>query len=355
MPRAHSKPARASREHSSAGIVRVVMAIGLLVLALGAEPSSLEVPEPPHPAAYELEWDAPGGCPVSEEIQAAVQGLLSAVPGGEGVMRVHAKVAMQPPRWRLRLHTEFGGKSDTREVFATSCGELGDSVALVIAASLDPTLQAAQTSSAPKEPVEPTPAPTPNRPKPKPRSEAQPTSTQPPPSRGVAQTLPHIRLRVDTGPEWGALESLVGTVGASATAHWKPARAELSARWVGLDTHAGPPGTRVAVQIFLASARGCAHLRTGRWEFPLCAGLEVGGVRIARSGFVQSDRLVGRWLAPTLAGALNYRFGALALWFEAQVAVRALGTRVRSGEAQVFSPVGAVSLRPLVGVEFVLP
>ena len=169
--------------------------------------------------------------------------------------------------------------------------------------------------------------------------------------RRRAAPRPSARVRGDLGPEWGALSGVAANIGVTAAVHWKPARLELSGRWIGLRRTAGPGESELAVQLFAVALRGCYQLYTGAWEFPLCGGLEAGAVRIDRRRFVDESAAHGPWLAPLVAGAASRHFGRVGLWIEAQVAVRARGTTAGSGGREVFSAAAPVSLRPLLGIE----
>jgi hypothetical protein len=129
-------------------------------------------------SAFELAWRAPAACPPREEVLARATRLLGHEPGAtlERPLTVDAVVEQSSDdTWRLQV--TLGEQSPARSVAASSCDELGDAAALLIALSIDPTLDPSATA--------PAAAPT----APEPAAAPEPT-TAPPPEPAAAATKP---------------------------------------------------------------------------------------------------------------------------------------------------------------------
>lgn len=113
-------------------------------IVLGVAPT---LPPPPievsphdemHAADYTLVWNAPASCPSAAQIEARVAALRTTEPGGDGVIDIRAYVVKDGDMHRLELTTEYREYSETRELAARECAELGEAVALVVAFALAP-------------------------------------------------------------------------------------------------------------------------------------------------------------------------------------------------------------------------
>ena len=127
-------------------------------------------------AQLRLEWRAPDSCPSRERLLARTQELLGHAPeaGLKGELQLDARATeLSRDSWQLDLSSRSdGGIPTSRSVKATSCAELADAAALLIALAIDPELQvAAAGSSATFEPDSPAPA-TPNGAAPAPATDA---------------------------------------------------------------------------------------------------------------------------------------------------------------------------------------
>jgi hypothetical protein len=319
-----------------------------LVLAVVPPPDVAEVPRVPVPAQYELHWDAPSGCPDEAAIHARVAAWLSAPPAGEGTMIVHANVRGPDPRWRMALSTDFEGAVDTREVVGASCEEIGDSLALVLALALEPSLEP-PVREGQRDEGEPLPVPSPRAPR-----ESVAPSPRGPARRRAGVGLPIGALRVEAGLELGAVPGVAPTVAIAIGPLWPRLRLELSGRWIGPRVHATENGDTVRVQVGALAVRACLRPRLRRWEIPACLGLEAGAVRFDARGFPRDGTDHGPWLAPVVSAGLARWWRRLGLWVQGEVAIRAVGTQAVSGEDVVFVP-GRASLRVVAGPSILLP
>ncbi|MEM6994956.1 MAG: hypothetical protein AAF721_30870 [Myxococcota bacterium] len=328
------------------------MLSGLLALALGPP-----APEEPHPRDYTLEWSAPASCPDETAVAARIA-ALRLDPSGEGTLRVEGSVTETGEgRWRLSLRTEFDGVHEVRDDEAATCRALVESTALVVAVALAPVAQRAALSGGeiPEPPAEIAP-PSDEAPAPKRTRAASPPVVAGGADRVAARTTrrPRVGLRLDAGPEWGAVGGLAGTVGAGVGAIWPRARVGLSGRWIGVRVQPGPAQAEARVQLGVAALRGCGTPRRGPWVLSLCGALEAGIVRLAPRGFDRAGPSYGPWLAPAAMASVVRKIGRFGLGAEVQTAVPVVRTAALS-EGQAFFAPGPVSIRGLLVFEIVLP
>lgn len=316
---------------------------------IAQEPS---VPAPPKPAAFELRWSAPQGCPTEEEVAARVAELVPAPSGGEGTMLLEATIDENASGFALALRVSFLDQVDERVIEARDCSALGESTALVVAIALEPGLRADEPASDPEptrvsEPVaavEETPA------RVEEDSEEFETLPVPAPRRRPAPRLEAAALRLAALGEFGSLPSV--TAGASLTAlvAWPRWRLELSGTYLAPQRSGGPQNAAGLVQLGAVGVRGCRRLFAGPVEFPLCLGLEAGALRVDSRGLTPQNTLHYAWLAPSAAAGLSVGSERVRFYAAPEAAVGALRSRVLVDGDPIFET-GFVSLRLLLGVE----
>ena len=179
--------------------------------------------------------------------------LLGHEPGAtlERPLAVDALVEQLPDAtWRLEL--TLGDTSPTRRVAASSCDELGDAAALLIALSIDPTLDpSASASTAPATALEPA---APLEPLPASSEPAAPSPTAPVPEQRATEAEPW-QLRLGAGLALWARRLPGLAPGAQGHVSLGRGRASLS-----LDLgffppqHAGIAGSEAGGELWLASA-----------------------------------------------------------------------------------------------------
>ena len=92
------------------------------------------------PAGLELRWEAPAECPDRARLLAAIDATLGEVEGERRSLRVRGRVrAESSAGFVVRLELD-DGRASTRELRGTSCEELTEAAALVIAMAIDPRL-----------------------------------------------------------------------------------------------------------------------------------------------------------------------------------------------------------------------
>jgi len=99
------------------------------------------------PSDYELEWSAPNECPSADAIRARITALLSGPPQGNGTASITAEVQPVDGGYRLSLVTRFQAAIDERSVVASTCADVAESTALVVAVALEPGLSSTYDAS----------------------------------------------------------------------------------------------------------------------------------------------------------------------------------------------------------------
>ncbi len=148
--------------------------------------------------------------------------------------------------------------------------------------------------------------------------------------------------------EWGALRDValglrlgVGLQGA----HW---------RAILVGTYLAPRrGSQGLYQLGTVGARGCWR-RGADWDVSACLGGEIGGLRVDTRGLDPPGAQLGPYAAPLAAVGLARSLGPLALWLDAEGAVRAWGSQTLLNGA-VLQEQRVVSLRMIAGVQIALP
>ncbi len=286
-----------------------------------------------------LTWSAPAGCPPAAEVERALERVLQGTSErarAEIGMRAEARVSGDDDDddYRVALTMQTRDGVSERQLRADQCRALADAVVLVIAMAVDPS--AALPSSgldqggdeaggdAPEVP-EPARAPSPARAEPSepaarapsPRVDAGRSTSRvsedargepaEPPTRAWGQLAPAMNMMVGTGGLPG-----VG-VGVALGLDYLGRRWRLGARGVywlqrrrALD-ELGLDGASMGLALGAARLRGCGVLGSARLEVPLCAGLELGGMRGAGGGLPVNEVFTGLWTAIVASPGLRVR------------------------------------------------
>lgn len=344
-----------------------------------------QVPEPP--PAVALTWQVPPGCPDRDALARAITERLGR-PLAPGEAQVEGRITRRrtAPGYRLRLRLSARDRSDERELFARACPPLIDATALLVVlavggpegpgapatadgpAAPDPAIVPADP--APDPPVlevrdDEAPPETPDDPPPPPvletREDAPPLPAPVDPSLPApepADTPPRPRrpggfVRLQGGPEIGAVPGLTGAAGLAAGVLWPRARLEFHGVFLAPRT-ARRDDTQLHVLAAAGAVLGCARPRRARLEFPLCAGLEFGAMRgVARGPGARTA--TGPWLAaPVSAGAAWHLDARWSLSLALQGVVRLYSPRFElrdPGPAVTLFEPAVLSGRLLLGVE----
>lgn len=296
------------------------MATGLL---LAWQLAQLQVPEPPLPAD-DLVWTAPASCPDREALLAGIERRRGRLLT-PGQVRLRARTSvLGPRRYHLELELNLGERREMRVLTANTCAALVDAAALVIALAIDAGPPPATTPSPPSpEPPEPPPElpeqlpalTAPPEPPPPVFADEPPAapSGAPPRRRG-----PGGFVRLQGLAELGALPGPTGGLALAGGLLWPRFRLELQATYLAPRT-ATTVQADVRASLFAGALLGCARPGRGALEFPLCAGLELGGVPGVAVGPGVRATALGRWLAGVLGVGVVWRVRPrIGLWAAVQ-------------------------------------
>lgn len=314
------------------------------------------VPAPPKPAAFELRWTAPEGCPTEEAIAARVADLAPNPSGGEGTMLLEATVERGTSGFTLALRVSYLEQVDERVIEAQDCGALGESTALVVAIALEPGLESSEPQDRPdpenaEESIEdPTDSTVPSSIDGGFEDDVGPPDSQPPAPRRNRGLLEGAGVRLSPMVEFGALPSVTGGVAATMLVAWPRWRFELFGAYLVPQRGAGPGDSAGLAQLGVVGVRGCRRLFAGPVEFPLCLGLETGALRVDSRGLTPENTLHYAWLAPSATAGLSVGGERVRFYAAPEVAVGTLRSRILVNGDPIFET-GLVSLRLLLGLE----
>lgn len=308
---------------------RRLSAIGLgvaLVFAAGSARASPagegQAPEPSDGPRVELSWEVPEGCPTREQLIERSEVLLGRSFGeaGDPDLVVAARIAARGERWVLEL--DFDAPGDRlRTLEGRDCEELLEAAALILATTVDPAALLDEFDEDEDEAeLEPDPE--------APAKEPEPVEDEEPAVAAVPVEEPRVEDPPDAEPEglggfvglaggvgFGPLPSLAGAPILALGLRRRALRVELlGGAWFSLPALVeGSPEVGARVWLGWAALRGCGVPRVGpeqRVELPLCAGLELGGMRAESFGVDQARAGTLAWLAVDAGIAVIYRFGA---------------------------------------------
>lgn len=285
---------------------------------------------PASEAAVDLRWEGPAACPDAALAEARLRESL-ARSEGEAPGPVTAHVVVREVEGELEATLELGtawGES-RRTLRAARCEDIADAVALVVATTIDPLLgiREPHDAGAVVEPARarPEPEPEPELP-PLPPVEAAPPSTElspraSPATDGEPATEP---ATADREPRRAPV-IVLGAVGAGVGAGLRlRAGAVLDAdlgvgwRWlrvlaIGSYTFAdsrpvaGTASGTITMRAWSAGALGCGVPAFGRFELPVCAGIEGGTMLGTGRGLPDGASASRPWVGVALRAGLHLR------------------------------------------------
>jgi hypothetical protein len=242
-----------------------------------------------------LDWQAPAGCPSSDEVVSALRRLMppaSRAPTGQPSVRIEV-VREDEVLWRVALTWTDGTAVRRRSFTAENCRSAADASALVIALALQtaPALAGEHDSAPTKKPVAAKPDDDGARDRPPsiaPRSHNWAAGVSvvgnfgdlPSPRPGIA-----LSLRMDLEPRWRSVHV------ATSLAIFTPG-----------STESGSAGGRF--WLATVSTEVCVEPAIGRAHVGGCAVIEGAGLDAHGSGQTESTTSrVGEWLLLGLRGA----------------------------------------------------
>lgn len=328
----------------------------LLALILGL--SQPAAPEPPPPAEFTLDWQAPEACPSSEAVEALVADLVENQIDGEGTMAVTGLVTLEDDGYHLVLTTVVGEREGTRDLRSERCEELANSLALVVAVTLVPSLADAPADEQPDEDVSaPTPAPTLERsrkpeprPEPQPRPQSRPSPAPEPVRSRRALPTPTPFVRAGLGVDIGGNPAPALASRLSLGIGWHHLRVAVEGTHLSPQRALGSSGTAGLVQQGTVGALACGVLHADPWSFPLCGGIELGLLRADSRGVDPGSTATGLLANPIVRAGAIRSWGRVGLWFDAELLIRGATTKVVIARDEIFRP-NPAWFRALVGIE----
>jgi len=342
-----------------------------LALAVLSAVLSTEPPAQPEPA-LQLAWDVPPGCPDAEVVRRHVQTRLE----GRGSSTIaEARVrGSDEEGWHLTISVQGPAGIDRREVTATSCEELAEAAGLFIAVAAELEADRNEDVSEPEVGVT-----TLEDPLPQPAGEDAPpvadepslveTTTIPPqpPSLGPAPIEPAPKRRIRGAVRIEGIAQIFrllpkvasGGIG-GAVALWPgmaPLRLEARAHYF-FAQRAMYPGDTVGADfdLWLGAAVACFEPRWASLSFPMCTGLEAGGMRGRSVGVANPGSGTAAFVGLPVDIAVTWaptRWLALWLGPRAMVSMRRPPFHVR--DLDTLFRAGPGALRVVVGVEVRFP
>jgi hypothetical protein len=245
-----------------------------------------------------LTWSAPDACPRAHEVTARMARLLAQSTEPHPELVAEANVSSDGAAFALEMRIWQADRPAYRRLRATTCRELSDAAALLLALLVDPALQ-----------IDSDPPP----------ASPGPRRATPAPPRPVARARERVH---GAGVVWGASGSAVlDWVALSAPAPGLRAavsgelgrlRLELGAIWLPLATHVTRDGAREPekggkFRLIAGSARAC-HAWLVAPRLSACAAGELGSLRGAGFGTANDRHRSVVWAAagPGVAAAIAF-------------------------------------------------
>jgi hypothetical protein len=352
----------------------------LAALSRAAVPSEPASDPSAEPLPVRVDWTAEPSCPDAEALRVELVRLLHRElrfdPDAEA--RVAGVIRGRPGAFVLELSVAAGDLHEQRTLKAERCEEFRTAAALVVALALEPWAASVERHAVPEPEDQPEPdaaAEVRGEPGPEADRAAEPAARAPeldttaigpdlpgpsPAPEPDAYRLGRVGLLVQGGLGIKQHATLAGGLGGAIAYLGRGWRVELTGlHWWPARMAAGG-GVTVRARLTVGGVRGCWVPSRGRWELPLCGGVEAGAMNARATGpGVAPIASTGLWLG-LLAGAgvawRATRWLAIRANADLTVAVWRPAFHLEQGSnvVPVFTapPVGA---RMLAGLELRLP
>jgi hypothetical protein len=299
--------------------------------------------QPLERGSYRMVWKAPPECPADVQVLGRIEALLGVRVSELELVPLAARGRITrtvPSTYELVLETFQGEQRFLRTMKATSCQELTDAGALVIALAIDPTLSE-RRANAGVDASEPSGAETPSS-----ASAAAPVPSAAParisnPSAPALDSDAKPRPQREHGVrfllgargvvDFGSVADVAVGPGLGVAVQWRALEASLDGVWLPARRTFAAPGKGGDITLAAASLRGCYRPVTGTLQALGCAWFELGSLDGNGVGTVVRAHRSGLWAAP--GGSLTGR--------------ARLGSRV-------LVSVGAGALLPIQPIDFTL-
>jgi hypothetical protein len=303
-------------------------------------------------SALRLRWDAPGECPSEKAVHAAAtRGAADIAP----LRPLHANARVtRSERWRVELHTSGGNAASDdgeRTLDASSCAELAEATAVVLALALTGALPApppAPASAAPSPAEAPASAPASHAPAERSERDA---------ARALLLSGSATRQRFSIGVG-GATSAFVLPAPAPAamvSVAWTTGRARLAASIAmsaaqSANVEESAAGARFDMRAGDASA--CFTVTRTLLSLAPCAGATLHDVRARGRGVAEAFEPNAQWVTADLGARAAYPLGDHVVLAARADALAALArpTFVVEGEGVVHRP-APIGLRLGLAVE----
>lgn len=275
---------------------------------------------------FELSWQAPQSCPVSEAVAREIDDLLAGANPASTTTRImtSASITKDGEGFSLSLAVRDGDGLHERRLAAPTCEELGHAAALIVALAIDPGLLAmhpdpgglssASTSSRsaafpPAFTANGSAAATAKRAEPAaaPRialSSVAPTQSAYAPRQRVAH---RFRLGLSEFVAYRTLPGINVGTGAFAAVQIDSVRLEAMLSGLLAEARASNPGDGATFSLYRLAAKGCWLARGNGWALGPCADMEIGLLRGHGYGVDVTRNPEGLWLGSALGMLLDLR------------------------------------------------
>lgn len=275
-------------------------ALSIAVIALGATHAK------PVAAASEtdtnghvrLTWSAPEACPRARDVTARMAHLLSRSTAPHPVLVADAKVSSDGAAFALEMRIWQSDQPAYRRLRATSCRELSDAAALLLALLVDPALQ-----------IEPEPQPARRAPRSRAALVTRPRLEPPAPARSSGFVWGAAGSAV---LDWAAVPGPAPGLGAAVSGELARLRLELGVIWLPLSKHvvrdaAGESEKGGQFRLIAASTRLCHALFVSP-RLSACAATELGALRASGFGTASDRSRSVVWVAagPGMAASIPF-------------------------------------------------
>lgn len=333
------------------------------------------------PLPLRVDWTAESSCPDAEALRLELVRLLDRElrfdPNAEA--HVEGVIHQLAGEFELRLSVSAGELHERRTLTAKRCEELRTAAALVVAVALEPWAAGETPPSVPEPEGEPAAEAPPQAP-----SAPVATSTElDPPAAPASLTtldpdetsLPHesrgpqpsppvhrgrVGLLVYGGLGIGQHALFAGGLGGALAYLGRSWRVELTGiHWWPTRVDAAG-GASVRPRASVGGLRGCWVPQRGRWDLPICSGLEAGAMSASATGpGITTTTSTGSWLGVLAgAGAAWRATGWFSVRASADLTVAAWRPAFHVEQGSKAVPVltpAPMGLRVLAGVELHLP
>jgi hypothetical protein len=323
-------------------------------------------------------WEAPAECGSARDLEAGIRGWLGDVRL-EGTPEVHGRVIRgADATWQLDVRVESRDGVREQRATAAQCRDLLETAALIAATQLEPVAVARQLPESVRSPPDTVPEPDAAAPEsdtaaPPPAARDEGRLSKPAELDRASNPIINARapndfhipsgtgasrvgggLRIEGGFGLGIMVVPAGRVGLAGGLTRRALRVELAGFYETPQTiaHRSIPGASIRSQAFGGQLLGCGVPRAGKFEFPLCGGLELAAVAGRGLGVDAARNGVLPWFAVALSASAVWRpLPALGIWLSAAGGISVVRPVFELSDGTQ-AGAGAGAIRGLMGLEW---